>query len=104
MNTPVMSQETVDHVNSKSTWTASLDWVGDMTIEEAKSMLGTDLSVPNPFPKKDFGALKDYTDIPTSFDSRTQWMGCVHPIRNQERCGSCWAFAGSEALSDRYCT
>jgi cathepsin B len=41
--------------------------------------------------------------VPTQFDSRTKFGSCVHPIRNQEHCGSCWAFAGSEALSDRFC-
>jgi cathepsin B len=42
-------------------------------------------------------------DIPKEFDSRLQWKDCIHPIRNQEKCGSCWAFAASEAFSDRLC-
>ena len=43
------------------------------------------------------------SSVPSSFDSRTKWGTCVHPIRNQEKCGSCWAFGSSEALSDRFC-
>jgi cathepsin B len=38
-----------------------------------------------------------------AFDSRTQWPDCIHPIRDQAQCGSCWAFAATEALSDRLC-
>ena len=41
--------------------------------------------------------------VPASFDSRTQFGGCVHEIRDQQRCGSCWAFGATEALSDRFC-
>ncbi|KAL9644504.1 hypothetical protein ABK040_009368 [Willaertia magna] len=41
--------------------------------------------------------------IPSSFDSRIQWPGCIHPISNQEQCGSCWAFSATEVLSDRFC-
>jgi len=40
-------------------------------------------------------------DVPDTFDSRTQWAGLIHPIRDQERCGSCWAFSATEVLSDR---
>jgi cathepsin B len=42
-------------------------------------------------------------DLPESFDSRVQWPNCIHNIRNQGHCGSCWAHAASEVLSDRFC-
>jgi cathepsin B len=41
--------------------------------------------------------------LPASFDAREQWGACIHPVRNQLDCGSCWAFAASEVLSDRFC-
>merc|ERR1719436_1853407 len=39
--------------------------------------------------------------IPAEFDARTNWPGLIHPIRDQQHCGSCWAFSASEVLSDR---
>ena len=42
---------------------------------------------------------------PDSFDSRIQWPHCssISDIRNQSKCGSCWAFAAATVLSDRLC-
>eukprot|EP01013_Petalomonas_cantuscygni_P036695 TRINITY_DN67393_c0_g1_i1.p1 TRINITY_DN67393_c0_g1~~TRINITY_DN67393_c0_g1_i1.p1 ORF type:complete len:339 (+),score=77.49 TRINITY_DN67393_c0_g1_i1:32-1018(+) len=44
-------------------------------------------------------------ELPTSFDARTQWPRCtsIQQIRDQGECGSCWAFAATEAFTDRYC-
>jgi cathepsin B len=40
----------------------------------------------------------------THFDWRkTNASECISPIRNQGHCGSCWAHATSEMMSDRYC-
>lgn len=47
--------------------------------------------------------LEDASDLPENFDSREQWPECIHPIRDQGHCGSCWAHAASEVLSDRFC-
>merc|ERR1712072_1426466 len=70
-----------------------------MSWGEARSMLGAQLDVPNTLPVKD-----DYPvmDIPASFDARDQWGDLIHPIRDQQQCGSCWAFSASGVLSDRF--
>jgi len=41
--------------------------------------------------------------LPVNFDGRTAWPGCIHAVLDQGDCGSCWAFAASESLSDRFC-
>jgi len=43
------------------------------------------------------------SDLPEAFDAREQWPDCIHAIRDQGQCGSCWAHAASEVLSDRLC-
>uniref|UniRef100_A0A7S3N996 Peptidase C1A papain C-terminal domain-containing protein n=1 Tax=Euplotes harpa TaxID=151035 RepID=A0A7S3N996_9SPIT len=69
------------------------------TLEEIKGMMGTKLRG-----RKELvdSTNIDLTDLPDSFDWRTEKPGAIHPIRDQANCGSCWAFASSEALSDRF--
>lgn len=46
---------------------------------------------------------KNFGDFPLNFDPNEKWPKCIHPIQNQLQCGGCWAFATSDALSDRLC-
>lgn len=41
--------------------------------------------------------------LPTNFDARTQWPGCVNTILDQEQCGSCWDFCSVESFANRMC-
>lgn len=40
--------------------------------------------------------------MPTFFDSRDKWPGCLPPSLYQGTCGSCWAFAICTCLSARF--
>ena len=73
----------------------------NLKTSEIRNKLGL-LGIPAGSPVKlPHGKSKE--DLPKNFLSSEKWPRCIHPIRDQMRCGSCWAFAASEVLSDRFC-
>jgi cathepsin B len=46
-----------------------------------------------------------FQKIPKRFDARKKWRNCktIGAIRDQGKCGSCWAVSTSSAFSDRLC-
>jgi len=68
-------------------------------IESRKSSLGGKLTITN-CPQRSYSGV--VINIPTTFDLR-QNSNCISPIRDQGECGSCWAFASTQALTDRFC-
>ena len=86
------------HINM-GTWTATTQNVfSNYSEQQLKELMGTIIE-PVALSALD---MEDYFGaVPTSFDARVQWPTLVHPIRDQQHCGSCWAFGASEAFSDR---
>ena len=102
-----VNHDLVNEIKEKATTWVPLEVhenpLGKLTTEEVYGLLGAkvgpiDSNEALPFPEPE-----ELTAVPATFDSRQRWGGCVHAIRDQGQCGSCWAFAATEALSDRFC-
>jgi cathepsin B len=101
----VARREMADYVNSiKTTWTAEVHPRFEFAdASYTKSLCGSlPESADQRLQQKQITPLQD---LPSDFDSRTQWPNCptIQEVRDQSACGSCWAFASAEAASDRLC-
>lgn len=101
INKPFITKEHVEEIKKTATF-KTYDFEDHpfkyWSQSDIRSLLGT--IIPKNTPTEiDLG---ENCDAPESFDSRTQWPSYIHPIRNQMHCGSCWAFAATEVLSDRF--
>eukprot|EP00217_Crustomastix_stigmatica_P000310 CAMPEP_0183820322 /NCGR_PEP_ID=MMETSP0803_2-20130417/64584_1 /TAXON_ID=195967 /ORGANISM="Crustomastix stigmata, Strain CCMP3273" /LENGTH=324 /DNA_ID=CAMNT_0026065219 /DNA_START=32 /DNA_END=1006 /DNA_ORIENTATION=+ len=92
-----------NHPEHKATYVAGeSEFFKGMSATDSRKLLGTRMEeVESPLPVKTYEHIPDDA-IPAQFDARQEWPSYIHPIRNQLMCGSCWAFAASEALSDRF--
>ncbi len=67
------------------------------TVAEAAQLLGT---IQPPVADTPLPIFETAEPVPAAID----WRGnCVHEVRNQNSCGSCWTFGTAGMLSDRCC-
>jgi len=104
---PAINKALIEEINSnpKSFWQAGINenFIG-MSRAEVKRMLGW-----KPTGKRatlpSYKPTKENVQLPTNFNSAANWPMCsvIARIWNQAKCGSCWAFGGVAAASDRFC-
>lgn len=100
-----LSDAFIDHINSKqTTWKAGRNFPYNTPLKHLKKLLGVlpHKGVSIPQVKHDAVVI---SKLPESFDTRVEWPNCpsIREIRDQGSCGSCWAFAAVEAMTDRVC-
>lgn len=103
---PFATVDMVSKINSaQSTWKASLRTpTAQMTAEHFRSLLGVrSTDIASPFPRKHFTA-KQLAEVPEAYDPREHYScESMRQIRDQSKCGSCWAFGAVSSMSDREC-
>ena len=95
----------VERINSLNT-----TWKAELYPIDIRPLLG----VPIDFNSKSFTKerlsiparnITPIKDLPENFDLRNEYPYCnsLFEIRDQANCGSCWAVASVETMSDRHC-
>lgn len=75
-------------------------FVNRLTPDEIRQRLGASKPVPVTKPPS---SVSPASSVPDQFDCRTKWPDMITPIRNQQACGCCVAFATTSVLADRWC-
>eukprot|EP00928_Gymnodinium_smaydae_P023786 TRINITY_DN1948_c0_g1_i2.p1 TRINITY_DN1948_c0_g1~~TRINITY_DN1948_c0_g1_i2.p1 ORF type:complete len:1430 (-),score=330.27 TRINITY_DN1948_c0_g1_i2:1468-5688(-) len=107
---PAVTQHLAAKVNHASLgWSAEAgSWAQDLSVGDAQSLMGFvhDPDIENTRPEHFSEEIRRLASFLRSFDSRQQWPHCaetINHVRNQGKCGSCWAQSAAAAMDGRLC-
>ncbi|XP_048000819.1 cathepsin K-like [Leguminivora glycinivorella] len=90
----------VDHNRQNLGFKLALNHLSDLTPAERKHMSGgrrsKNPSATIPFPHSERQVGDIMAQIPEEYDMRLE--GIISPVKNQDKCGSCWTFATAAAV------
>lgn len=100
--TPVIDDKKIDEHNQHFPWQQGGNrFFEGATLADAKKIVNTSFAS---HPNLNRCNVDDSVTPPESFDTRTQWPGCMLPVGNQQKtCGSSYAFAASQTAAERLC-
>ncbi|KAL3307805.1 hypothetical protein Ciccas_013671 [Cichlidogyrus casuarinus] len=96
-NKAMVEQHNKLYEAGKVTYYLAQNRLSDMTEEERKRLRNFH---PSQKPAAENIYVPSGKTVPSSFDWRTK--GAVNPIKNQNNCGSCWAFSTITSIETQY--